>query len=75
VSGEQLPAVNTWVKLMEINCKYVQWLHSKFSKKRSGIFIPDPALDFFPSGILILNPEAKKAPDLGSRILNTDSKS
>ncbi len=26
VSGEQLPAVNTWVKLMEINCKYVQWL-------------------------------------------------
>jgi hypothetical protein len=27
VSGEQLPAVNTWVKLMEINCKYVQWLH------------------------------------------------
>ncbi len=26
MSGEQLPAVNTWVKLMEINCKYVQWL-------------------------------------------------
>jgi hypothetical protein len=41
----------------------------KFSKIRSGVFIPLPDLGsgFFPSPIRILDPGVKKAPDPGSR--------